>query len=522
MSAAVPVELTGRGGLPRRFATNVTMNYIASFTAIVSGFVVTPLILHRLGDDAFGVWALAGSATAYLELFEFGFGVSTTKLLAEDAGERPERALQTLNTSFYVLSVLGAAALVVGAVLALVAPDLFHVHDALRQETIIVWLLLAATIAISIPGDTLGGALAGFQRYDLLSASNLALVALTGAASIVVVVAGGGLVALAVVTSVISVAMHGLRWVLLRPLMPDLRLTRRLVDRARVREIAGLSGWFLVRDVASTVIFRVDLVVVGLVLDVRAVAVFAIGSKLAQLSDKTLVPLSQVFLPHASALDRDRDTVGLAALLTDGTRAAMVPGVPATLVLTLLAARAIPAWVGHGYHEAIAITIVLSIALGLRSMTTTAWHLLAGAGQARVSAYIAIAEAVVNLAASIVLAYAMGPIGVAVGTLIGALAVRVPAAVVIACRRVGLPIRSFVRRAVLPHLPATAITAAVLLGAHAVIPARPVAVLGAAVVGAAVYVASYLSIGAPRADRMRVAGLLSSARQRLARAGKPA
>ena len=148
----------------------------------------------------------------YLELFELGFGGATTKLVAEDAEKRPEQALQTLNTTFFALIPLALLALGVGVGVAFGFPSLVHVTPELRHQVILVVIILSIGLAISIPGDTIGGALVGHQRFDMLGLSNSLLVASTLVATIVIVVLGGGLVALATALTVIGILFHFVRF----------------------------------------------------------------------------------------------------------------------------------------------------------------------------------------------------------------------------------------------------------------------------------------------------------------------
>src|SRR5580704_10484996 len=169
--AAQPPEITHalpplEGGLPARFGKNVFMNYAAQGLTALSAVVLTPILLHHLGKSTYGLWVVASGAVVYLELFELGFGGATTKLIAEDASVRPDSALRTLNTTFFVLLPLGLLALLGG-------------------------VGLAFALATSIPGDTFGGALVGHQRYDLLASANASMTFATAAVSIAVVVTGG-------------------------------------------------------------------------------------------------------------------------------------------------------------------------------------------------------------------------------------------------------------------------------------------------------------------------------------------
>src|SRR5579863_2279510 len=144
--------------LPKRFGKNVFMNYMAQGVTALAAVLVTPFLLHHLGKATYGLWVVASSSVAYLELFELGFGGATIKLVAEDASVRPERALRTLNTTFFVLLPLGVIALGAGVGLSFVLPHLVHT-SAQREGVVLLVILLAFGLAVSIPGDTFGGAL---------------------------------------------------------------------------------------------------------------------------------------------------------------------------------------------------------------------------------------------------------------------------------------------------------------------------------------------------------------------------
>jgi O-antigen/teichoic acid export membrane protein len=513
-SAASPPSKDPADGLPARFGRNITFNYAAAATNAVVTLVVTPLLLHRLGAAAFGVWSLAVSLTSYLELFEFGFGAATTKTVAEDAWRRPERVVRTLNTSLAVLAALGALAALTAMLLAAGSPAWFSFPADLRTEGAVAVAVMGLALAVSVPGDAFGGALAGHQRYDMLSGSNLVQMLVTGVATVAVVLAGGGIVALAVVTASIGVAMHVVRYRLLRRCVPTLRLTPRLVDRERLRPLMSLSWWFLVSQVMGTVIQRIDLVVVGATLGVREVAVFAIGAKLAQFALRGFRELSAVLMPHAASLVGAGRSDQLPAVLTDGTRISLLAAVPATLVLTVLAPGAIRTWVGRGYPEAAAVLAILVVAVGLRAAVEPTYGVLAASGQVRRLSAAYTAEGLVNLGASLALVGPLGAPGVALGTLIGTVAVPLPFSV-IAQRDIGLATGSLWRGSVRPHLLPAAASGALLATARFGGVTGPAGFLAAAVAGLAAYVVVYFAVGATPSDRARARAGLHAVRARL-------
>ena len=449
--------------LPARFGRNVIMNYAAQGLTALSALVLTPVLLHHLGKSTYGLWVVASGAVAYLELFELGFGGATTKLIAEDATVRPDTALRTLNTTFFVLLPLGLLALMGGVGLAFALPHIVHLQVNASTEVIAVVILLAVALATSIPGDTFGGALVGHQRYDLLASANASMTFATAAVSIAVVVTGGGIVLLAFATTAVSIVFHLVRFTMVRSIMPGTRISPRLVDRTQRRHALNLSGWFLLQAVLAAVYATGDVMTVGIVLGLRDAAIYAVGSKLAGAAIYGLDAMAQVFFPYVSAASRNQKREVLADITIEGTRVTLVAGLMVSLVFLILAEPGIRLWVGPGYGTSATVLVVLAAANALASPVRALGNILIGAGKLPIMCAIRGAEVTVNLTLSVVLGLAIGPVGVAVGTLAGILAVRLPGYMVAGCRATGIPVTRFLRRAVVPNILPAAASAGVLL-----------------------------------------------------------
>ncbi len=489
--------------LPARFGRNVIMNYAAQGTLALTALVLTPVLLHHLGKTTYGLWVVASGAVTYLELFELGFGGATTKLIAEDANVRPAMALRTLNTTFFVLVPLGLIAMVAGVGLAFALPHLVHVAAGGEREVVVVVILLTVALATSIPGDTSGGALVGHQRFDLLASANASMAVVTTLVSIAVVVGGHGVVLLAIATTAVSILFQFVRFGMVRRILPGTRISPRLVDPARRRQTMHLSGWFLLQAVLQALYATGDVMTVGIVLGLRDAAIYALGSKLAGAAIAGLDSMAQVFFPYASSASKNREPSVMIAIAADGTRATLVPGLMVSLVLIILAAPGIRAWVGPGYATSAEVLAVLAASTALASPVRALGNIMIGVGKLPLMCALRGAEVAVNLALSVTLALAIGPVGVAVGTLGGILLVRLPGYVVAGCRSTGLPISMFLRRAIVPNILPASGSAAVLLALRGVANHSIPELFLAAMAGFATYLVLYFTIGATGGERER-------------------
>jgi len=62
---------------------NVSSNWFALIVNVLVGIFLSPFILHRLGDAAFGIWVLIFSITGYYGLFDLGIRSSVVRYVSK-------------------------------------------------------------------------------------------------------------------------------------------------------------------------------------------------------------------------------------------------------------------------------------------------------------------------------------------------------------------------------------------------------------------------------------------------------
>ncbi len=491
------------GALPRRLFRNVFSTYGAIALAGLSSLLVTPLVVHHLGKSQFGLYSLIITVTSYLALMNLGFGTATMKVISEDAGRDDERVVATFNTTLVALTAFGVLAAIVGISVSFVIPGIFGAPASLHTPAVISFSLLAVAVAIQLPGAGISGVITGYQRYDIQSGLDAVGIMFVGAGTIVALVLGGGLIAITAVAAGGTVVMAIIPWFPARRLAPGLRISRRLIDWHRLRELTRMSWWYLLQSVSSTINEETDLFVVGAVLGVRDAAVFAVGQQLASLAVKAATPFRAVFFPHVSSIGAS-ETASLPTLrrvLEEGTRVTLLFTLPIVVFLVMVPGRSIEAWLGGGFGSSAGIVVALAAAALLNSAASVPAQILVGLGQARLAAILGGSAAVVNLVFSVVLALRFGAIGVAIGSAVSALVVTVPFTLVYACRLTGTTIGAWFRHAVLPHGVPVLVTAVALYVGRSHLHPRSLPVIAAAVATMILYVLTFGCVGATPDER---------------------
>jgi O-antigen/teichoic acid export membrane protein/GT2 family glycosyltransferase len=447
------------GRLPPRFARSAASNYALTGVLLVVALVTTPILTRHLGAEGYGIWIFVGSAITYVQLLDLGFGGAVVAAVARLSARGDEDGLeQTLNSSFFVLAALGLVAFAVCVVAAQFVPGALHLDPPLAATTRDLLLILGLDVAVSIPMDTFGCGLVALQRYDLLNATLIGVALCQAVAWTAVLVFGGGLLGLGVVTVCISLVGQFARYVLLRRLLPTLSISPLRVQRAIVRSLVSPAGWYALGDCLDNFRDEASVLVLGMVQNVASAGVFAVGEKLATLGTQMGTPVTEPFFPHAAALAGRGDRAELSRAARIGARVAAGATIPCCLVVAIFARSALFVWVGPAFERAAPAVVILAVAFALQSFVGAPIKLVSGSGGQRLVASLGMAKVGVQVVLTAVLGIALGVTGVALAVLASVLAVEMLVTLPLACRTLGTRVSHVVMPIVRGHLPSLVVS----------------------------------------------------------------
>ena len=166
----------------RQIVKNVSSSWFALGTNVVVGFFLWPMIVHRLGDDAAGIWILIFSITGYYGLFDLGIRSSIIRYVSKTkATNDVEAASRVVSTSLFGYSCIGAFAFLITVVVSLFVNRFHSVPPEFHSTA--PWLLFMVGTAVSLgfPLGVSGGVLEGLQRFDARRFPDIAATLLKGA-----------------------------------------------------------------------------------------------------------------------------------------------------------------------------------------------------------------------------------------------------------------------------------------------------------------------------------------------------
>jgi O-antigen/teichoic acid export membrane protein len=487
----------------QRIFRNTISNYAGTLIALGTGFFLTPFILHRLGSSDFGLWALVGSVVVYGSLLDFGIAGAVIKYVAEYRAKGEIGQAQSLVAT--ALRLYSAVGLVIIAVSAAVAPffsELFNVLPDKRATVTWLVLLTGARIGISIPCTTAMAVLRGLQRYDIVNLVNIAGTILSAAATVIVLLLGGGVLGMVGISIAVTLVVQAWGIWLINKIMPELHFGWRGAKRRLVRTVISFSSPLFVTEFSGCLQTKTDEFVIAASLSISAVAPYAIARRLSELAQLLTDQLMKVLLPLASELHAEDDRARLRSLYFASTRLTLAILLPVGCTLIILTRPILTAWVGAPYADYGHLVIILTLASLITTSMWPAASILQSMTRHRPLAAMSLGSGLVNLALSVALVHRFGLTGVALGTLIPTAAECLGLVLPYAMRVIGASASQVFKEIFSPALlPAVPMVIALYILQRAIEPSSLLYILLIAGLGLLVYVVSYLGMGASKLER---------------------
>ena len=401
---------------------NAFSSWASYLVSAAVGFLVAPVVVHGLGNTGYGLWTLVLSLTGYFGLLDLGIRSSVGRFVVRHlALNDEEKVNRTVSTACAILSAGGALALIATLVVLKFFFSSFKIDPGYESAGRMAMLITGINISCILPLGVFSAVLIALERYDITSGVAIVSELLRAALVVTAVKLGYGLVALALISVLITALQYSALAIFAKGLYRPLKLRFAFIDATTLRDLFGFGIYRFIWIVANQLIFYSDSVVIGIFLGASSITFFAIAGSLINYGRSIVSLLTDTLVPTAARLDAKQDLAGLQKLLIMGTRMALIVSLPTCLGLMFLGKQFIVLWMGAPYAGAAVFLVVLTIPqFGSMSQYVSAL-ILAGMAKHKVLAYLVFAEGAANLLLSIFLVKRIGLIGVAWGTVIPAL-----------------------------------------------------------------------------------------------------
>lgn len=297
----------------KRLFINMAAQIVSFAVNVGISFFLTPFIVEKLGDEAYGFVGLANNFISYAQILVTALNSMASRFLTISIHRGEYDTANQYFASLIFANAIIAAVLTVPAVLTVIYLDkLLRVPAAILGDVQVLWALLFFEALAGILMSVYGNATYVKNRLDLSSRRSIESDLLRA----VILLAAFGLFRphvyyLGISAAVCTVYRAAANFRYTRMLLPEVKIRRAYFRWERIRELLAAGVWNSVTRVGSILTNELDLLITNIFVSAAAMGAVSVAKTLPTMILSVFGMLAGVFMPqlNISYAKNDMDDV---------------------------------------------------------------------------------------------------------------------------------------------------------------------------------------------------------------------
>jgi O-antigen/teichoic acid export membrane protein len=402
---------------------NAFANICRGGAAALVMLLMPPFLTRILHKDAYSAWLLVMQLGTYVSVLDFGIQTAVGRYVAHhnELGEHKQRD-SVVSTALAILIGLGGFAMLGTSILTWQLPNLFREMPVeLHHDAQFALLFLGGSLAIALPFSVFGGIFIGLQRYDIpawiIGVSKL----LGGLFVILIANASHSIIMMAVVMGITNIGSGIWQFLAYKKIANDIQIDKNKISSGTAREISSYCFSLSIWTVAMMLITGFDTVIVGY-FDYKSVVHYTLAATLTSFVMGVQNSVTAVLMPLASTIGAKQDSESLGSLLISGTKYSVIIMILMGLPFMLWGKYLLTLWVGSVYaSDTVLILQLLLTGNFIRQIGGVYSTIALAVGEQKKIILSPLLEGIINIVISVLATAHFGFLGVAAGTICGAM-----------------------------------------------------------------------------------------------------
>ncbi len=426
---------------------SVTATWVAVLVGAATSFFLTPYILHRLGDEAYGLWVLVVALSDYYLYLQVGVRSAIVRFVSRNlALHKTETVNQTIATSFYFFMGIFTIVACIAFSLEHHVSSFFSVRPVDAAAFASLFLLVGIAQAFDFPLSVFEGALEAVGRFDQLYSFRIVGLLLRVALIVAVLTHGGGLFGVGAATVLSTLVLRFLAVPLAYREVDGFSLHPRGINKDMFKQMLGYGITSYSVGMGDRLKNSLYPIVLAKFVSPIAVTMYSLPFKLLNVPLNGISTMTEFVNPLSSQLEAHQDNAGLRRLLILCGESAYILFAPLAVLMIVLGKQMITLWVGNSYASTYPLLVLLTIGLGVSTTQASTQSLLFGIGRHKGLIWMRLTEALGAAAFGVALLHPWGLWGYAFATMVTCLAINMVMVPRYACKILEMPLSRYLAK----------------------------------------------------------------------------
>ncbi len=339
------------------------LSYLSIFLTNGIGLLLTPYIIHKLGDSEYGLYTLIGSLIAYIGVLDFGLNNTIVRFIAKyRAMENRQEEENFLASIMIIYSIISIVILVIGFFFYFKLETIFNkfsISELEKAKTL--FAILVFNLTITLPGGSFIAICSAYEKFvfpRVLSLIKYLVRTLLIFSFLLYNSNSLGLVIIDTILNILFIAISA--YYVFKVLKVKFKLHEFNFDS--IKNIFSYSFWIFVYSIAMQFQWQSGQVVLGAISGTKTVAIYGVGVLLGSYYSTFSSAISGLFIPKAVQMIINNNNT---SQLTDTM---IIVGRLCLFILLLIFGGFllfgndfILLWVGKNYKDSYSIALIIMI-----------------------------------------------------------------------------------------------------------------------------------------------------------------
>ncbi len=401
--------------------TGAVLSYFTIIVTTITGILVTPYIIDKLGKAEYGLWTLIGALIGYISVLDFGLNNAIVRFVAKYRAEKDKRGEENfLAVTFIIYGVISLVVTLIGIVIYFNLETLFDgsLTSSELSKAKTMFSILIFNVAISLPGGGLTGIASGYEKFIFPRFANILKYVLRTILVVMLLYMGGDAIGIVVLDTILNVLIVVINAIYIFKFL-KVKIALFNFDGALVKSIINYSFWIFVFAIVIQFQWKVGQMVLGIVSGTTAVAIYAVGVMLGTYYGAFSSAISGVFLPRATKMIVEKATGDdLTAMMVKVGRLSLIILMYILIAFGLFGKQFVLLWVGQDFIESFYISLYIMLVLTISLVQAFGNSVLEAKNKYAFKALLYLIVTIIGTGIGSLFAREYGATGMVMGTII--------------------------------------------------------------------------------------------------------
>lgn len=401
----------------KQLATGIIFSYALIIIKLITGLVYTPLVLQSLGQTQYGVYSLVLSLAGYLTIFDSGTNAAYIRFYVQTKEKKAEEAY-VLNTFFLIFFIiLSSFAFIVGIIISNNATSIFGSKITANEYLLIKdsLKLLSISLFFEVFNCLWNSIIIANEKFIYGKLVSLLTGILMPIITVPLLLAGHdcrSIIFVRLIISLVSVLCTSIYCIFCL----KTKFLLKKIEKRLVIAIFQFIIFIVLQSIMDQFNWQIDKLILSWFQGTKEISVYSVGSTFNSIYMTLSSAIASVFIAEANRLVVSEDNDKIMCLFVKISRLCTYITLSIMIEYTLIGKHFIYCWAGEKYEKSYIIGFLLmfpltfSLSLGMGQDITRAKN------KHHRQVLMDFSVCVVNVIASIPLAFKWGAIGSAIGT----------------------------------------------------------------------------------------------------------